>query len=161
VLVGCLGEAAGEFRPGADVPVAREFALDLGTPRNLVDVAGLRSITIAELLAADTASRATERAALRSQLHSIVERRLEMAGNDSRSPVGSLRQSIEQARRDQLIRLARMHPDVPPKALDAITRTLVNQLFHSPSERLRNLDDPDLQERIVALFAPARVEAYE
>jgi glutamyl-tRNA reductase len=161
VLVGCLGEAAGEFRPGEDVPLPGRFALDLGTPRNLVDVDVVRTITIAELLTADSATRSAERAALRSQLHSIVERRLAMAETDGRSPVGALRQSIEQSRRDQLDRLSRLHPDVPPQALDAITRTLLNQLFHAPSERLRALDDPELQEQVVALFAPATVEAYD
>jgi hypothetical protein len=34
-----------------------------------------------------------------------------------------------------------------------LTRSLVNQIFHAPSERLRQLDDEALGQRLVALFA--------
>jgi glutamyl-tRNA reductase len=161
VLVGCLGEAAGEYAPGVDAPRPSSAAIDLGTPRNLVDVPGLRCVTIAELLAPEHDPSRDERAALRAQLRALVERRLEMASADSRSAVGALRQSVEQARREQLPRIGRLHPEVPAETIDAITRALVNQLFHHPSERLKRLDDADLQEQMVALFAAPRGEGSE
>lgn len=161
VVAGCLGEAAGEFRLGIDLPVPRRLALDLGTPRNFAGAVDGALITIGDLLEADNVRHAAERAALRRQLHGIVERRLEMMASDSTTPVGALRQSVEQVRRRHVERLARLHPEVAQATLDTITRSLVNQLFHAPSERLRQLDDPELQDLVATLFGPADGEALE
>ena len=69
------------------------------------------------------------------------------------STVGALRESVERVRQRELDRFGRLHPEIPGETIDAITRSLVNQLFHLPSQRLKKTDDESLGERVVALFS--------
>jgi glutamyl-tRNA reductase len=54
-------------------------------------------------------------------------------------------------RKREAARMQRLHPDVPPEAIEAMTRSLVNRLMHAPTERLRRAD-PALGREVVALF---------
>jgi glutamyl-tRNA reductase len=74
------------------------------------------------------------------------------------SPLGALREEVERIRQRELLRSLRLHPELPAEKLDAITRSLVNQIFHRPSLRLRDSEDVDLAEAVAALFQPASRE---
>ena len=82
-----------------------------------------------------------------------------MAGRseDSSSPVGRMRKEIETLRASESIRIARLHPELSKETIDAITRTLVNRLLHTPSERLREMGDAELAERLADLFVQPAV----
>ena len=54
----------------------------------------------------------------------------------------------------EVARIRRLHPEISQETAEAITRSLVKQIFHHATERLRALDDPALGDRVVALFAP-------
>ena len=97
----------------------------------------------------DAATNSAKRSASSS---SAVSRR---ATEDSRSPVGALRARVEDVRQRELVRMRRLHPEIPADTLDVLSRSLVNQLFHAPSQRLKDLDDPRLGQQFVALFEPA------
>ncbi len=161
VVVGCLGSDAGELEIATALPPARRLIVDLGTPRNFGGLCEAPLVSIATLLS-DTFGRkhsSERRDVLRQRLHSLVERRMGMAARDSSSAVGALRLSVEQVRQRELDRMRRLHPDIAPETLEVITRSLVNQLFHAPSERLKEIDDPELRERVLALFADSREQA--
>ena len=151
VIAGCLGSGAGEIA-ACELPVAT-LAVDLGTPRNFGDWPGKR-VTIGDLLA-DEESRPhaqRRRLELRSRLAEIVEQRL-LARAGSDSAVGALRFEVEKVRKRELSRMQRLHPEVAPETLDVLTRSLVEQIFHRPSARLREPAHADLGPGIVALFA--------
>jgi glutamyl-tRNA reductase len=83
-----------------------------------------------------------------------------MASTNGNSPLGSLRGEVEQIRQRELARAAKLHPELPLSALDTITRSLVNQIFHRPSQRLRLSANQELAEALAALFrAPGSLEA--
>lgn len=153
VAVGCIASAAGELHPAKELPFVRQLVLDLGTPRNFTDGAPCAELSIADLLAAASADDHGQRrrAALRDRLRQILERRVAMAERDSRSPVGALRRSVEQVRRREVERARRLHPEIPVEALDAITRSLLNQVFHEPSQRLLDADS-EFARRVATLF---------
>ncbi|GAB4322443.1 MAG: hypothetical protein Kow0010_03230 [Dehalococcoidia bacterium] len=155
VAVGCIASTAGELDPLKDLPPVRTLVLDLGTPRNFTAGAPCTELSIADLLAAATADDHGQRrrAALRGRLRDILERRVAMAERDSRSPIGALRRSVEQVRRREVARTKRLHPEIPAETLDAITRSLVNQVFHEPSQRLLDAD-PEFARQVAALFEP-------
>lgn len=155
IAVGCLGSGAGEVDPEATLPPVQSLLLDLGTPRNFAQAQAHAPLaTIAALHAAGPTDHSDrKRARLRERLHAILDRRLKMAASDSGSAVGRLRAELERTRRRELERIGRLHPDIAPETLDVITRSLVNQLFHTPSKRLRELGDADLEAQFVALFA--------
>ena len=155
VAVGCIASAAGELNPARDLPAVRSLLLDLGTPRNFTAGADCAELSIADLLAAATADDHGQRrrAALRDRLRAILERRVAMAERDSRSPVGTLRRSVERVRRREVQRAKRLHPEIPAETLDAITRSLVNQVFHEPSQRLLDAA-PEFARQVAALFEP-------
>jgi glutamyl-tRNA reductase len=157
VAVGCLGSDAGELEIAAALPPIRRLIVDLGTPRNFAGPCEVPLVSIATLLS-DTFGRRhrnERRDALRERLQQILERRLAMASEDSTSVVGALRFSVEMVRQREMERLRRLHPDIAPETLEVITRSLVNQLFHAPSERLKRMNDPELGQHVLSLFAPA------
>jgi glutamyl-tRNA reductase len=153
VLVCCLGSGATPL-DDATLPPVRQLAVDLGTPRTITGVAGAPVITIADMLAADgeTPHRDARRARLQARLREVLERRLAMA-DDGGSPVGLLRAEVERLREAEVRRIARLHPELPPETVETITRSLINQVFHRPTERLRANSDPEFGQRLVELFA--------
>lgn len=153
IAVGCLGSDAPLLNLASQLPPVRKLILDLGTPRNFGGSSTTPLLDISALLDAGHRHGAERRDTLMDELRAIIERRLEMARTTRRSPVGSLRASVESVRRREIDRISRLHPEIPGETLDAITRSLVNQLFHLPSERLKHLDDPTLGDRVVALFS--------
>ncbi|MEO6397999.1 MAG: hypothetical protein ABIP13_05990 [Tepidiformaceae bacterium] len=152
VIAGCLGSSAGEIS-ASKLPMAA-LAIDLGTPRNFGDWPE-RSVNIGDLLA-DEESRPhsqKRRRELRERLAQIVAERLAAAGSNSESPVGALRSEVEKVRQRELKRMKRLHPEVAPETLDLVTRSLVDQIFHRPSVRLRDSQRTTLASEVVALFA--------
>ncbi len=151
LIAGCLGSAAGEFGVGQLPPAG--LLLDLGTPRNFVTNESV--LTIADMMK-DEENRThsiRRRGELQAQLSEIVERRLARAEDDSKSLVGKLRAEVEQVRQREMTRAARLHPELSPELLETLTRSLVDQIFHRPSTRLRAMDDEELGRELVALFA--------
>jgi glutamyl-tRNA reductase len=152
VLVGCLGSGAGTLDLDA-LPKARRLTVDLGTPRNFSGSSAAPLLSIAELIA-DEASRPhamRRRDTLRAQVATIVERRLGEAAGRTESPVAALRYRVEIVRQREAERVRRLHPEIEAETVEQITRALVNQIFHTPSERLKA--DPALAEDVLGLFA--------
>jgi glutamyl-tRNA reductase len=162
-VAGCLGAGAPQMDASMLPPITR-LAMDFGTPRNLGDDLAAPLVTIADLLAYQAAEPAQleRREALRSRLRDILRQRLAMEFTDGESPLGSLRGEVETIRRRELARAARLHPELPVRALDTITRSLVNQIFHQPSLRLRGSTNPELAAALADLFrSPATLESFE
>ena len=152
VIVGCLGSGAGEIAPRV-LPACR-LLIDLGTPRNFAAPSGPGVIAISDMLE-DEALRphaTAKRRKLRARLGAILDRRLARAGETSRSPVGALRAEVETIRRQELARARKLHPDVPPEVLDAVTRSLLGKVFHLPTTRIRDLSNESLAQEFAALF---------
>jgi len=153
VLVSCLGRSAPQMGRG-DLPAVRQVAIDLGTPRNLKADLQVPVITLSDLIEShrshglDTELRST----LGDRLEALLAARLAMGQPDS--PLGTLRIEIERIRQRELMRSLRLHPELPPGKLDTITRSLVNQIFHRPTQHLRQADDPELADALAALFRP-------
>lgn len=160
VAIGCLGSAARSLDLAADLPAVSHLLVDLGTPRNFAGDSAAPVATIASLMPNHTARRHGDlrRAELADRLRAILDRRLGGAFLDGDGGLGALRKSVEEVRRDVVQRTRRLHPEIADETLDAITRTLVNQIFHLPSERLKQLDDPDVAHQFATLFAPERTE---
>lgn len=153
VVAGCLGSGAAEL--SEDELPAAQLLLDLGTPRNFAAQTRTPKVTIADLFA-DESSRphaARRRNQLKARLHELLEARLRDARQNSASPVGALRFEVERIRQREVERLRAQHPELPASTLEALTRSLVNQLFHAPSERLRQ-GDPAFVRQVAELFAP-------
>lgn len=152
VIAGCLGSGAGEI-PAGELPEAA-LAVDLGTPRNFGDWPG-KIVTIRDLLADEEARphARRRRLELRSRLALILEARSLAARSSSESAVGALRLEVEKVRQRELLRMQRLHPEVSPETLDVLTRSLVEQIFHRPSVRLRQAEHAGLGADLVALFA--------
>jgi glutamyl-tRNA reductase len=151
VIVGCLGSGAGEIAPRF-LPTAR-LLIDLGTPRNFNAPSGPGVITIADMLA-DEEQRPhamARRARLRKRLNQVLAQRVASTREDSRSPAGALRAEIEAIRQQELLRAQKLHPDVPLEVLDAVTRSLIDKVFHRPTRRIRDLDD-EIAREFAALF---------
>jgi glutamyl-tRNA reductase len=160
VVVTCLGRTAPQLG-AADLPSVRRHAIDLGTPRNLQDDFATPVVTLANLVAfqREAGGDAPERRRLGARLRELLEARLAMAVPDS--PIGSLREEVELIRQRELMRSLRLHPDLPPEKLDTITRTLVNQIFHRPSRRLRQSGDLELAAAVADLFRQGAEEATD
>jgi glutamyl-tRNA reductase len=156
VLATCLGRTAPVLGTD-DLPTVRRLAIDLGTPRNLRADIEAPVVNLAALVEHQRTSPAEHqrRERLRDRLRELLFARLEVAGFDS--PLGSMREEVERIRQRELERALRLHPDLPVQKLDTITRSLVNQIFHRPSMRLRRSDDPELVATVAALFS-ARIE---
>jgi len=152
VVAGCLGSGAAELQE-SELPAIRCLAIDLGTPRNFGQLL-VRTVRISDMLA-DEASRLharRRREALQTGLREIVAKRFDQQREDAASPIGALRRAVEEVRQRELGRMRRLHPEVAPETLEALTRSLVNQIFHAPSARLRTMDDPQLGRTVAALF---------
>jgi len=158
VLISCLGRSAPQMG-ASDLPPIRRLAIDLGTPRNLKDDYSVPLVTLAALLASqrDDGADSATRQKLGARLEELLTSRLALGVPDS--PLGSLREEVERIRQRELSRSLRLHPDLPPQKLDTITRTLVNQIFHRPSRRLRQSGDLELATALADLFREARQEA--
>lgn len=156
VAVGCLGSDAPELCASCDLPPVRQLLVDLGTPRNFAGSPGVPQAGIAELLASPQPREHSDllRTRLRARLGEILDRRLAMLEADAASAVGRMRASVERVRRRELQRYASRHPEIPLEVLDTITRSLVNQIMHAPSERLRQFDDAALGRELALLFEP-------
>lgn len=153
VLVTCLGPAAEPLTP-VELPISAGVVFDLGTPRNVADAGRLPLLRTADLLAApEEPGEAEARERWRRRLGQILEARREMHARDATSYVGRLRLEVERIRRHEVERARRLHPGIAPEQLEAITLSLVNQIFHRPSARLRALDDPILGAEVAGLFA--------
>lgn len=153
VVAACLGSGAGEI-DFARLPEVRGLAVDLGTPRNFGPGAPCHVLTMADLLADEQSHphRQRRRAELAAKLDAILDARLAGVAQDSASPVGALRSAVEGVRQRELVRARKLHPEVAPETLDALTRSLVNQIFHEPSRRLKELGDQRLGAELAALF---------
>lgn len=154
VTVSCLGPSAPELTHD-DLPRARGY-IDLGSPPNLA--ANVRPVVrLADIVGAQTSDpvEAGRREQLHSRLREILEGRLAMARERSDTPLGRIRREVEAVRQREVARIARLHPELSPQAIENLTRGLVNQIFHIPSERLRAIDDAELGERFADLFSAA------
>ena len=124
--------------------------VDLGTPRNVRgELAGARTVTTFELAAG---AEAGERASLCARLAVLLEARI-ASRESGGTPLGRLWAEVERARQAENARTARLHPELAPETIDAISGQLANHLFHPAAVRLRRLGDPEFEERIVALLA--------
>lgn len=155
VLVSCLGSNAAELDANHDLPSVRKLIVDLGTPRNIGGAARTAVVTIAGMHADERGRRHSRerRAALGARLRVLLEDRLSMMREDSGTPIGRLRFEIERVRRAEVERTSRLHPELATETVDQITRSLVNQIFHLPSKRLREGGNDEFSERFAALFA--------
>jgi glutamyl-tRNA reductase len=154
IAIGCLGSDAPEIDVAEGLPEVRGLILDLGTPRNFGGQAAVPMLGIADLMAGATPHRDAARARLLARLRDALEHRLESASEDCTSTVGALRFEVERQRQAEVARILRKNPELPAETVEAITRALVNRIFHAPSERLRELDDAELGRQVVALFRP-------
>jgi len=153
VVAACLGPSASTLK-AADLPAA-DLHIDLGSPPNLDP--GVHPTIDMQTIIAHVKADSVEsdyRESLRTKLRENLARRLSLAAEDAGSPVGLLRLQAERVRHREARRIARLNPEIPADAVDRITRGLVNQLLHAPSVRLREVDDPELAERLAALFVP-------
>jgi glutamyl-tRNA reductase len=112
------------------------------------------TITLADLAARTSLDADPLRRELARELHTILDDRLRPSAGAQGRNVAELRANIESLRRTEADRIRRLHPEIAAADVDAITHSLVNRLFHSASERLRELEDPQLSESVAALFAP-------
>ncbi|MGE5597696.1 MAG: hypothetical protein ACM3S1_16855 [Hyphomicrobiales bacterium] len=152
LVAGCLAAGAGELSPASDLPRAN-YLVDLGTPRNFApgDIPG---VTIAGLLAIEDPETAGWRRRQSERLHAIVDARLALPETNHRSGVRQLRSEVEAIRQAEVERSAALHRDIDPAVIDQITKSLVNRLFHAPTERLRELGDDGFARQFAELFAP-------
>jgi glutamyl-tRNA reductase len=150
VLVACLGHGA-PLLTRSLLPSIRCAAIDLATPRNLADDLGVPVVRLSDLIEAQRRSgEDLRRAELRSKLQALLDARL-LTGNRE-SPLGSLREEVERIRQQEISRTLRLHPELPADKVDAITRSLINQVFHAPSQRLRQPENTELAAAVAALF---------
>ncbi len=159
VLASCLGHGAPMlYRVG--LPEIRCAALDLATPRNLHDDLGVPVIRLADLIEAQRQSgEDLRRAELHTKLDALLSARL-LTG-DRESPLGSLREEVERIRQQEIVRTLRLHPELPADKVDAITRSLINQIFHQPSQRLRQPENTELAQAVAALFTNGSEERID
>ena len=153
VLVSCLGSTATELS-AESLPCVERLIVDLGTPRTVATDAHASIVTIADLASAEGDRTAQAPwLSLRDGLHSMLNERVSRAAESATSHVGRVRLEVERVRQAELVRIQRLHPELKPETVDTITRALVNQIFHRPSQRLRTLEDSELAARLAALFA--------
>jgi glutamyl-tRNA reductase len=152
VIAGCLGSGAGEIAPRA-LPTAR-LLVDLGTPRNFNVPSGPGVIAISDMLENESQRphAVARRRALQERLGEILTQRISHGARTASSPVGALRQEIEAMRQAEVARALRLHPDADPELLDAITRAVLDRVFHAPTVKLRESGDEARAEELLELF---------
>lgn len=155
VLATCLGSSANPLDAARDLPTVRRLIVDLGTPRNLAGEAPVPLLTIRDLLLAERprGHGALRRRDLCAQVASALDRRLAMAAEDSDTLVGRFRRRVEALRQAEAARIRALHPELSAETIDTITKSLVNRLFHAPSERVRRAP-PELAEELLRLLDP-------
>ena len=153
VIVGCLGSGAGEIAPRV-LPSAR-LLVDLGTPRNFSVLSGPGVVAISDMLEHEQSRphAMAKRQRLRERLGLILDSRIARLRENSRSPIGALRAEVEAIRKQEVERARRLHPDVPAEVLEAVTRSLIDKVFHAPTSRIRALEDDSLAQELASLFA--------
>jgi glutamyl-tRNA reductase len=113
-------------------------------------------VAIADLLEDEATAPARDgakRRKLRARLGAILDRRLARAlGRTSRSPVGAFRAEVEAIRQQELERARKLHPQVPAEVLDAVTRSLIDKVFHRPTARIRGLSDEQRAREFTSYF---------
>jgi glutamyl-tRNA reductase len=149
VVAGCLGDRYGSTVL-ASVPPARLY-VDLGTPANF-DRSLPNRVTIATLMDHEGPEERARREQLRHRLSELLHRRLGDARVTAATPAGRLRREIEAIRLREARAIERLHPDIPPPTVDAITRRIVNKIFHLPSARLKAHGDAEFSGRVADLF---------
>jgi glutamyl-tRNA reductase len=160
VLVTCLGRAAPAMG-GDELPEIRRLAIDLGTPRNLRPDVKAPVVNLATLVDRQRTltSERERRQRYNGRLAELLAARIAASGQES--PLGVMREEVERIRQRELARALRLHPELPVEKLDTITRSLVNQIFHRPSMRLRYADDPELASTVAGLFSSRIEEASD
>jgi glutamyl-tRNA reductase len=159
VLVSCLGRGA-PLLGRDELPAVRCAAIDLATPRNLRDDLDVPTIRLTDLIKAQPFSgEDLRRAELRTKLEDLLSARLQTG--DRESPLGSLREEVERIRQQEMLRTMRLHPELPADKVDAITRSLINQIFHQPSQRLRQPENTELAAAVAALFTGSSEERID
>jgi glutamyl-tRNA reductase len=141
VIAGCLGSAAGTV-DADELPAVRRLIADLGTPPNFAGAFEVPVLTIADLLAGEQAMEPVRRRreALMAEVQEIVERRLVRVASDAEGRVAAFRARAEATRAREVERMLRLHPQMDHRAIEAFSRSLVNQLLHGPSQKLRESD---------------------
>lgn len=147
VVVTCLGSGAPPIAAG-DLPSAL-LAVDLGTPPNLVGDPGLPLVTLADLLGDE--ERRPHARRRRAALRALVRAKVEEQLREAESPAATLRAEVERVRQEEVARMRRLHPEVDAATVEALTRSLVNRLFHTASVRLRD-GDGEFGRAVAALF---------
>jgi glutamyl-tRNA reductase len=150
VAVGCLGDRYGAAHL-RELPAA-DLYVDLGTPANFAASLPNR-VTIADLVDHEPEAARARREQLRERLAELLDRRICDARETSATPAGRLRREIEAIRRREARAIEKLHPEIPGEIVDAITRRLVNQIFHLPSARLKAHEDAEFSDRVADLFA--------
>ena len=153
VIAGCLGSGANALSVD-DIPEAK-LLVDLGTPANFLPGQRAPVVDLAAMMA-DEQGRThavRRRGELAARARALVDGRLAARATTRASAVGLLRAEVEQVRRSQVDRIQRLHPEIAPESIETITRALLNQVFHGPSERLK-ASDPAFGLQVAGLFAP-------
>ncbi|MBA4179586.1 MAG: hypothetical protein C0506_03265 [Anaerolinea sp.] len=160
VVVTCLGSEAAPL--SARMLPSAGMLIDLGIPPNTVGDFTVPVVTMATLWNSEFGRPHSDsrRAELGEKLGHRLEHRLRMLREDGSSPVGSVRRAVERIRQQEIERSRRLHPDIPAAALETITRSLVNQIFHLPSQRLRSEADPSFAREFAALFTPTEITEH-
>lgn len=154
VIVGCLGSNAPELHVDS-LPPVRRLLLDFGTPRNFAGAPNVPSLMLADLLADEQCERphaTRRRGELQARARVLVEQRLERFAATG-AAVTSLRIEAERIRHLELERIRRLHPEISQDTAETLTRSLLNQLLHRPTERLRQSGDAGLAQAMADLFA--------
>ncbi len=151
-VVGCLGSSADEIDLG-ELPGA-PLVLDLGTPKNFRGAREGTALIRLEELIADESSRphsTARRHALQRELAEIVDRRLGRWSETGASAIGRIRTESERIRREEVARMLRLHPEMDPVAIEAMSHALVNRLLHGATEQIR--EDPGLEPAALKMFS--------
>lgn len=142
---------------GGDAPILHAESIraaavvDVSTPRR-TEHSDPRVVTLVALRERTLADEHELRSSLKTNLRADVQQAIEAWRRDASSPIGRLRQSVEQMRQEELQRLRRRHPEIPEATIEALTRSMVNRMFHQPVVRLKSLE-PEIAASVADLFA--------
>ncbi|MBI2764665.1 MAG: hypothetical protein HYX53_02000 [Chloroflexi bacterium] len=130
-----------------------DLLIDLGTPRRAAPgcTAAVSLAEIGHSVAADP-EQSARRGQLRRRLAELLASRTGAAAAGVTPGVQRLREEIERVRAAEVERAVRLRPHLDRVSVEHLTRSLVNQLFHHPTQRLRTSGDPAFVARVTALF---------